>query len=148
VFSGFPAGSSIENYNPIFVQGSPYFRDCSSRLTADQSVRENYSFAPLGLAPLPLFTQGLRPGLHSFAASRLKPGPSFHCGDVHCSSHAHSISPVFLNQFLNACSSEDAVCEECASLANQGRQSLEEQRNPERVYGYLFTSAFAVIIRV
>ena len=32
----------------------------------------NYSFAPSGLAFNPLFTQGLRPGLHSCAASRLK----------------------------------------------------------------------------
>jgi hypothetical protein len=43
-----------------------------------------------GLLLYHFFTQGLRPGLHSFAASRLKSGPSFHCGDVHCSSHAPS----------------------------------------------------------
>jgi len=43
------------------------------------------------------------------------------------------ISPVFLNQFLNACFFEDAVCEECASLANQGRQSLEEPRKNLRL---------------
>jgi hypothetical protein len=35
-------------------------------------VGENYSFAPLGLHNLPLFTHGLRRGLHSYAASRLK----------------------------------------------------------------------------
>jgi hypothetical protein len=43
------------------------------------------------------------------------------------------ISHVFLNQFLNACFFEDAVCEECASLANQGRQSLEEPRKNLRL---------------
>jgi len=33
---------------------------------------ENCSFALSGLAPEPLLTQGLRPGLHSFAALRLR----------------------------------------------------------------------------
>ena len=41
-------------------------------------MRENSSYAPLGLADFPLRTHGLRRGLHSYAASRLKPGAEFH----------------------------------------------------------------------
>ena len=37
-----------------------------------KSVRENSSFALSGLAVFPLFTHGLRRGLYSCAASRLK----------------------------------------------------------------------------
>jgi hypothetical protein len=37
-----------------------------------KSVVGNFSFAPAGLDHFPLRTQGLRPGLHSDAASRLK----------------------------------------------------------------------------
>ena len=40
--------------------------------TSLEIVHGSGSFAPLGLAPLPLLTDGLRRGLHSFAASRLK----------------------------------------------------------------------------
>jgi uncharacterized membrane protein YgcG len=41
-------------------------------VAALETVRMSGSFAPLGLALLPLLTHGLRRGLHSFAASRLK----------------------------------------------------------------------------
>jgi hypothetical protein len=37
-----------------------------------KSAARTVSFAPSGLAPKPLLTQGLRPGLHSFAASPLR----------------------------------------------------------------------------
>jgi hypothetical protein len=55
-------------------------------LTPAASVRESYSFAPSGLALLPLFSHGLRPfgklragsGLHSCAASRLNQRALFH----------------------------------------------------------------------
>jgi hypothetical protein len=37
------------------------------------SLSGNFSFAPSGLGDLSLITHGLRRGLHSFAASRLRP---------------------------------------------------------------------------
>jgi hypothetical protein len=37
------------------------------------------SFAPPGLVPFPLFPKGLRPGLHSVAASRLRVGTNRSC---------------------------------------------------------------------
>jgi hypothetical protein len=43
-----------------------------NRFPTFQNVRENCSFAPPGLVPVATSTQGLRPGLHSFAASRLR----------------------------------------------------------------------------
>jgi hypothetical protein len=43
-----------------------------------KSVRENSSFAPPGLVPFQLLPQGLRHGLHSVAASRLKSVAEFH----------------------------------------------------------------------
>ena len=44
-----------------------------------KSVRENYSFASLGLAHLRLLlTHGSRRGLHSYAVSRLKSEVLFH----------------------------------------------------------------------
>jgi hypothetical protein len=39
---------------------------------------ESYSFAPPGLVPFPLPTHGLRRGLHSDAASRLKSSAELH----------------------------------------------------------------------
>jgi hypothetical protein len=53
-------------------------------------VRENYSFAPLGLHNLPLFTHGLRRGLHSYAASRLKIWSVTPPRRRNSSSHAHT----------------------------------------------------------
>src|ERR1019366_1259913 len=53
-------------------------------------VRENYSFAPLGLHDLPLFTHGLRRGLHSYAASRLKIWSVTPPRRRNSSSHAHT----------------------------------------------------------
>ena len=40
-----------------------------------RSLCRGFSFAPSGLVLIPLSTQGLRPGLHSCAASRLNSGP-------------------------------------------------------------------------
>ena len=40
-----------------------------------RSLCRSFSFAPSGLVLIPLSTQGLRPGLHSCAASRLNSGP-------------------------------------------------------------------------
>lgn len=42
------------------------------RVSESLTLCENYSFAPMGLGRFPLSAQGLRPGLHSDAASRLK----------------------------------------------------------------------------
>jgi hypothetical protein len=53
-------------------------------------VRENYSFAPLGLHDLPHFTHGLRRGLHSYAASRLKIWSVTPPRRRNSSSHAHA----------------------------------------------------------
>lgn len=39
---------------------------------AFSSCGENHSFAPLGLYSFSFLTRGLRPGLHSFAALRLR----------------------------------------------------------------------------
>src|ERR1019366_7334470 len=41
------------------------------------SLGHSFSFAPLGLALVPLATHGLRRGLHSCAASRLLPWAAF-----------------------------------------------------------------------
>ncbi len=43
-----------------------------------KSARQKFSFAPSGLAHFPRFTHGLRRGLHSCAAARLKRATVFH----------------------------------------------------------------------
>ena len=52
---------------------SPWFSPEPSLLKSvdTRNLCRNYSFAPSELVPSPLFTQGLRRGLYSAAASRL-----------------------------------------------------------------------------
>jgi len=54
---------SSATFHPRFAPWAAFFR----RFAA---ATRSFIFAPMGLAPLSLFTHGLR-GLHSFAASRL-----------------------------------------------------------------------------
>jgi hypothetical protein len=50
---------------PMAFLGGVQFEKC-------RESGKNSSFAPPGLVPFPLLPQGLRPGLHSVAAPRLK----------------------------------------------------------------------------
>jgi purine nucleosidase len=70
-------------------------RPCFSLLLGLTRVCAKYSFAPSGLAHFLLFTHGLRRGLHSYAASRLK--PEFLCRSRGLHSYAASrLKPEFL----------------------------------------------------
>jgi hypothetical protein len=59
-------------------------------------VRENSSFAPLGLHHLSTYTHGLRRGLYSYAASRLKSDDSGPLSVRETSSHAVSKASTVL----------------------------------------------------